>query len=206
MTDASMSDLERALRASPEGADLERATRGLLARAERDGLIEVAYSYVDSPFGKMMVAGTDRGIVRVAFPHRPFDALLEQIAELISPRVLEAPKRLDEARRQLDAYFEGRLRDFNLPLDWRLTRGFQNRAQHAIARIPYGQTRSYGWIAEKAGNPRAFRAAGTACGANPLPPIVPCHRVLPATGGIGSYGGGPEMKKALLELEGALAD
>ena len=204
MSDRRIEELVKALRGGPDGADLGRATEGLLARAEGEGLIDVSYAYVDSPFGRMMVAGSERGILRVAFPHRPFDALLEQIAEVISPRVLEAPERLDEARRQLDAYFGGKLRDFDLPLDWRLTRGFQNRAQHAIARIPYGETRSYGWIADKAGNPRAFRAAGTACGANPLPPIVPCHRVLPASGVIGSYGGGPEMKKALLELEGAL--
>jgi methylated-DNA-[protein]-cysteine S-methyltransferase len=204
MTPMTKKELEQALRGGPEPGDLDRAIGRLLARAEGDGLIDVAYAHVDSPFGQMMVAGTDRGIVRVAFPHRPFDALLEQIAEVISPRVLEAPERLDEVRRQLEAYFEGRRRDFDLRLDWRLTHGFQNRAQHAIARIPYGQTRNYSWIAKQAGSPGAFRAAGTACGANPLPPIVPCHRVVPAGGGIGNYGGGPEMKRALLELEGAL--
>jgi len=196
--------LERMLRNAPAGADLERAVEGMLARAEKDGLIDVAYTEIDSPFGKMLIAGSERGVLRVAFPHREWNKLLDQIAEQISPRVLEAPERLDEPRRQLDEYFEGKRRDFDLPLDWRLTRGFQNRAQHAIARIPYGETRNYSWIAEKAGNPRAFRAAGTACGANPLPPIVPCHRVVPAGGGIGSYGGGPEMKRALLELEGVL--
>jgi methylated-DNA-[protein]-cysteine S-methyltransferase len=196
--------LERMLRAATEGAELNRAVEGVLDRAERDGLIDVAYTEIDSPFGKMMIAGSERGILRVAFPHRRFDEILEQIAERISPRVLEAPGRLDEPRRQLDEYFEGKRREFDLPLDWRLTHGFQNRAQHAIARIPYGETRTYSWIAEKAGNPRAYRAAGTACGANVLPPIVPCHRVVPAGGGIGNYGGGPEMKRALLELEGAV--
>jgi methylated-DNA-[protein]-cysteine S-methyltransferase len=204
MNPMTQKQLEQALRGGPTAGDLDRAVGKLLARAQSDDLIDVAYAYVDSPFGRMMVAGTDRGIVRVAFPHRPFDALLEQIAEVISPRVLEAPERLDEVRRQLDAYFEGNRRDFDLPLDWRLTHGFQNRAQHAIARIPYGETRNYSWIAKQAGNPRAFRAAGAACGANPLPPIVPCHRVVPAGGGVGNYGGGPEMKRALLELEGAL--
>jgi methylated-DNA-[protein]-cysteine S-methyltransferase len=204
MTELTEKELKAALDGAAGAVDLGEATRGLLVRAEGENLIDVAYSYVDSPFGKMMVAGTDRGIVRVAFPHREWDSLLEEIADVISPRVLEAPERLDDVRRQLDAYFEGKLRDFDVPLDWRLTHGFQSKAQHAIARIPYGQTRSYGEIAAEAGNPRAFRAAGTACGANPLPPIVPCHRVLPASGGVGSYGGGPEMKKALLELEGAL--
>ena len=158
----------------------------------------------------MLVVGTERGILRVAFPHRKgtgtreWEALLDEIADVVSPRVLEAPERLDDVRRQLDDYFEGRRREFDLPLDWRLTKGFQGKAIHQIARIPYGKTISYGELAARAGNPRAFRAAGTACGANPLPPIVPCHRVLPAGGGVGNYGGGPEMKRALLELEGAL--
>jgi methylated-DNA-[protein]-cysteine S-methyltransferase len=214
MTSMTEKQLERALREAAGGAraglDLKRAKRGVLAQAEGDGLLDVAYTEVDSPFGKMLVAGTERGIVRAALPHRrgtasrPWDALLEEIAEVISPRILEAPERLDDARRQLDAYFEGRLHEFDLPLDWRLTHGFQGKAIRQIARIPYGETLTYAELAARAGNPRAFRAAGTACGANPLPPIVPCHRVLPATGGVGSYGGGPEMKRALLELEGAL--
>ena len=207
---------EKELRAALGGAggavDLEAAKGSLLARAEGEGLIDVAYATVDSPFGEMLVAGTDRGVIRVAFPHRKgtaardWEALLEEIAEVVSPRILEAPARLDPVRRQLDAYFEGKLHDFSVPLDWRLTKGFQGKAIHQIARIPYGKTISYGELAARAGNPRAFRAAGTACGANPLPPIVPCHRVLPAGGGVGNYGGGPEMKRALLKLEGALPD
>jgi methylated-DNA-[protein]-cysteine S-methyltransferase len=196
--------LRTALRATARRAELEEAARGLLTRAEREGLIDVAYADVDSPFGPMLVAGTDRGIVRVAFPHRDHDALLEELAAMISPRVLEAPERLDQVRRELDAYFEGRLDRFSVSLDWRLTHGFQNKALRAIARIPYGETRSYREIAAAAGNPRAFRAAGTACGANPLPPIVPCHRVILSDGEIGSYGGGPQMKESLLRLEGAL--
>ena len=194
------------------GVDMESAKDALLARAESEGLIDVAYGTVDSPFGEMLVVGTERGILRVAFPHRKgtgtreWEALLDEIADVVSPRVLEAPERLDDVRRQLDDYFEGRRREFDLPLDWRLTKGFQGKAIHQIARIPYGKTISYGELAARAGNPRAFRAAGTACGANPLPPIVPCHRVLPAGGGVGNYGGGPEMKRALLELEGALLE
>lgn len=205
---------EKQLRAALSGAagavDLEDANRALVARAESEGLVDVAYTTVGSPFGEILIAGTERGIVRVAFPHRKgtgtrdWEALLEEIAEVISPRIVEAPARLDPARRELDAYFEGKLRDFTVPLDWRLTKGFQGKAIHQIARIPYGETISYGELAARAGNPRAFRAVGTACGANPLPPIVPCHRVLPASGGVGNYGGGPEMKRALLELEGAL--
>jgi methylated-DNA-[protein]-cysteine S-methyltransferase len=210
MNDPRIAQLERALRRTPEQGDLDRATRALLDRAEREGLIDVAYTEVDSPFGKMLVAGSDRGILRVSFPHRKgtatraWEKLLEEIAEVVSPRIVEAPERLDDVRRQLDEYFEGRRHEFDLPLDWRLTHGFQGKAIRQIARIPYGRTLTYGELAAKAGNPRAFRAAGTACGANPLPPIVPCHRVLPAGGGVGNYGGGPEMKRALLELEGAL--
>lgn len=210
MTRLTEKQLERTLRRGVGGGDLDSATRGLLARAEKEGLVDVAYSQVDSPFGKMLVAGTERGIIRVAFPHRKGDRLrdweelLEELATEVSPRVLEAPERLDDARRQLDEYFQGERHKFELPLDFRLTHGFQGKAIRQIARIPYGKTLTYGELAARAGNPRAFRAAGTACGANPLPPIVPCHRVLPAGGGVGSYGGGPEMKRALLELEGAI--
>jgi methylated-DNA-[protein]-cysteine S-methyltransferase len=202
--------LERMLRQAPTGGDLDRAVQGVLARAERDGLIDVAYAHVDSPFGDLIVARTDRGVVEVALPtHRGSkqdeDAVLEQLASQVSPRVLESPSRLDAERRQLDEYFEGKRERFDVPVDWALTpKGFRNRALHAVARIPYGKTKTYAEIAKSAGNPRAFRAAGTACGHNPVPLIVPCHRVVQSGGGIGNYGGGPEMKRALLDLEGAL--
>jgi methylated-DNA-[protein]-cysteine S-methyltransferase len=197
-------DIRKAMKNGAGAVDLDAAKRGLVERLGDEGLIDVAYARVDSPFGEMLVAKTDRGVIRVAFPHRPTDVLIEQLAEEISPRVLEAPARLDDVRRQLDEYFEGKRTDFDLPLDWRLTRGFQSKAIRQIAKIPYGRTLSYGEVAAKAGNPRAVRATGTACGANPLPPIVPCHRVIQASGAIGNYGGGPEMKKALLEMEGVL--
>ena len=118
--------------------------------------------------------------------------------------MLEAPAQLDEARRELDLYFEGRLRDFDLPLDWQLSKDFRRRALRAVARIPYGKTRTYTQVATSAGNERAVRAAGTACGSNPIPIVVPCHRVLRTGGGLGGYGGGLPMKEALLELEGVL--
>jgi len=202
--------LEQALRGGPDAGDLDRAMGKLLTRAESDGLIDVAYASVDSPYGKLLLARTDRGVVKLALPsHRgdvvSDDEVLEELSRKVSPRVLEAPQRLDDARRELDAYFEGRLQHFQVPVDWRLSRGFTNRALHAVARIPYGKTRSYGQIARAAGNERAFRAAGTACGHNPVPLIVPCHRVVQAGGAIGNYGGGPEMKRSLLSLEGALA-
>jgi methylated-DNA-[protein]-cysteine S-methyltransferase len=201
--------LERMLRKPPASGDLDRAVEGLVARAERDGLIDVAYASVDSPFGELLVARTDRGVVKVALPtHRgsrqSADEVLDELARLVSPRVLESPARLDEERRELAAYFEGKRDHFDVPVDWRLTpAGFRNRALHAVARIPYGETRTYGEIAKAAGNARAFRAAGTACGSNPVPLIVPCHRVVQSGGGVGNYGGGPEMKRALLDLERA---
>jgi len=202
--------LEQALRGGPEAGDLDRAMGKLLARAEGGGLIDVAYATVDSPYGKLLIARTDRGVVKLALPsHRgdvvSDDEVLKELAGKVSPRVLEAPRRLDDARRQLDAYFEGKLERFEVPVDWRLSRGFTNRALHAVARIPYGKTRSYAQIAKAAGNERAFRAAGTACGHNPVPLIVPCHRVVQSGGGIGNYGGGPEMKRSLLSLEGAIS-
>ena len=180
-------------------AELER----FADRAAADGLLDVAYATVDSPFGPLLVATTPRGLVKISFPvaYDPEDTL-EELAARISPRVLEAPARLDEVRRQLDAYFEGKLHEFELPLDWRLTDGFRKRAQQAIARIPYGKTRNYTQIATSAGNERAVRAAGTACGSNPIPIVVPCHRVLRSGGGLGGYGGGLPMKEALLRMEG----
>jgi methylated-DNA-[protein]-cysteine S-methyltransferase len=202
--------LERMLRQTPTGGDLDRAVQGVLARAERDGLIDVAYAHVDSPFGDLIVARTDKGVVEVALPtHRGSrqreDEVLEQLARQVSPRVLESPRRLDEERRQLAEYFEGKRERFDIPVDWALTpKGFRNRALHAVAKIRYGRTKTYAEIAKAAGNPRAFRAAGTACGRNPVPLVVPCHRVVQSGGGIGNYGGGPEMKRALLALEGAL--
>jgi methylated-DNA-[protein]-cysteine S-methyltransferase len=179
-------------------ASLQRLTE----RADAEGLLDVAYATVDSPFGPLLIAATPRGLVRVNLPAYDPEETLEELAERISPRVLEAPERLDDARRELDLYFEGKLTEFDLPLDWRLTDGFRKKVQRAIARIPYGQTRTYTDMARRAGNERAVRAAGTACGSNPIPIVVPCHRVLRTGGGLGGYGGGLSMKEALLALEG----
>jgi methylated-DNA-[protein]-cysteine S-methyltransferase len=181
-------------------AELQRLTE----RAAKDGLLDVAYTTTDSPFGELLLATTRRGLVRVGLPEQEADGLLEDLADRISPRVLEAPAELDQARRELDLYFEGRLTEFDLPLDWRLSHDFRRRVLRAISRIPYGQTRSYLQVAASAGNGRAVRAAGTACGSNPIPIVVPCHRVLRTGGALGGYGGGVAMKRALLELEGAL--
>jgi methylated-DNA-[protein]-cysteine S-methyltransferase len=180
-------------------AELQR----LADRAAAEGLLDVAYATVDSPFGPLLVATTPRGLVKISFPvaYDP-EETLEELATRISPRVLEAPARLDDVRRQLDLYFEGRLHEFDLPLDWQLSKGFRRRALRAIDRIPYGKTRSYSQIATSAGNERAVRAAGTACGSNPIPIVVPCHRVLRSGGALGGYGGGLPMKEALLRMEG----
>ncbi len=178
--------------------------RRLTERAELEGLVDVAYATTDSPFGTLLLAETERGLIRVGLPNQDTDGLLEELTERISPRVLEAPARLDRARRELEDYFEGRLRDFDLPLDWRLSRDFRRRVLRAIDRIPYGQTRTYTEVATRAGNARAVRAAGSACGSNPIPIVVPCHRVLRTGGALGGYGGGLPMKRALLELEGVV--
>ncbi len=182
----------------------DSAMARLTARAAAEGLLDVAYTTTDSPFGQLLLAATPRGLVRIGLPSQDADELLQDLAIRVSPRVLEAPAGLEEARRELDLYFNGRLRDFELSLDWRLSRKFRRRALRAVARIPYGQTRSYSEVARRAGNERAVRAAGTACGTNPIPIVVPCHRVLRSGGGLGGYGGGLPMKRALLEIEGAL--
>lgn len=174
----------------------------LADRADTEGLLDVAYATTDSPFGELLLATTPRGLVKVSFPIFDPDETLADLAERISPRVLEAPARLDEVRRQLDRYFAGELTEFDLPLDWQLSKAFRRRVLRAIDRIPYGHTRSYTEIARTAGNERAVRAAGSACGSNPIPIIVPCHRVLRSGGALGGYGGGLPMKEALLELEG----
>jgi methylated-DNA-[protein]-cysteine S-methyltransferase len=182
----------------------DKAIGGFKARAAEENLLDVAYVTTDSPFGPLLLAQTRRGLVRVGLPNQDQDELLVDLAARISPRVLEAPTELDDVRRELDLYFAGKLDSFDLPLDWQLSGGFRQRVLRAINRIPYGQTRSYTEMARKAGNERAVRAAGTACGSNPIPLVVPCHRVLRTGGALGGYGGGLPMKEALLQLEGVL--
>ena len=183
----------------------EDAAGRFAVRAADEGLVDVAYAAVDSPLGRCRVAATERGIVGVSLPNLAEDAFLAQLAAGVSPRVLELPGRLDRARRELEEYFVGRRRAFDLELDWRLVPpGFYGRVLRATAKLPYGVTASYGEIAGRAGNARAYRAAGSALGSNPIPIVVPCHRVLRAGGKLGDYGGGPEMKRFLLELEGAI--
>jgi methylated-DNA-[protein]-cysteine S-methyltransferase len=165
----------------------------------------VSYAALDSPFGKLTVAATEHGLVRLAFPEEDLDTVLERLAARISPRILEAPAPLDPIRRELEEYFAGRRRRFELPLDWTLVGPFGQRVLRAAAEIPYGGVLSYTQVAAAAGSPRGSRAAGNALGSNPIPIVVPCHRVLRSGGALGGYAGGLERKRWLLELEGAMA-
>lgn len=177
----------------------------LAAEASEQGLLDVAYATVDTPVGEIVVAGTERGLVRLALPGESLDRVLDHLAADVSPRVLAYPRRLDEARRELDEYFEGKRQRFELPLDWRLSHpGFYRKVLRATAKVPFGEVITYTDAAKRAGSPRAVRAAGSALGSNPIPIVVPCHRVVRTGGAIGNYGGGPEMKRFLLEHEHAL--
>ncbi len=191
------------LAAPADAATLSRLHRRLESQAERDGILDVAYTVIDSPVGRLMLAATARGLVRVAYATEDHDRVLETLAQKLSPRVLRAPQRLDAAARELEEYFTRRRQAFDLPLDLSLSRGFRRLVQRQLPEIGYGQTRSYRQIAELVGNPGAVRAVGTACATNPLPVVVPCHRVLRADGSLGGYIGGAEAKTALLQLEAA---
>ena len=201
-------DIRRELRAATgrsyaEAA--EAASRRLAVEAAGGGLVDVAYAETDSPLGTLLIASTPKGLVRLAYPDEDREDVLEELARSVSPRVLEAPERLDGVRRELDDYFQGRRRAFDLEVDFALTKGFVRRVLRATARIPYGQLATYRVVARDAGNVRAVRAAGNALGSNPIPIVVPCHRVIRTGGGLGGYTGGLHRKEYLLKLEGARA-
>ncbi|MFT3901361.1 MAG: methylated-DNA--[protein]-cysteine S-methyltransferase [Gordonia sp. (in: high G+C Gram-positive bacteria)] len=183
--------------------DLTTLHTDLAARADAAGLLDVAYRIVDSPIGALLLAATPTGLVRVAFEREGFDDVLDALAAKISPRILASSERLAIAATQLDDYFAGRRRHFDLPIDHTLSSGFRLDVQRHLPDIDYGHTMSYAQVAELVGNPKAVRAVGTACATNPHPVVVPCHRVLRADGGLGGYLGGAEAKRALLTLEGA---
>jgi methylated-DNA-[protein]-cysteine S-methyltransferase len=207
-TDEELAGSGRAPANGPGGQRTEdragAAARRLSGRIAAEGLADVSYAPVDSPFGRLLLAATKRGLVRVAFPEESVDATLERLATRISPRIIEAPGALDAMRRELDEYFDGRRRRFELPLDWTLVGPFGRRVLDVTSDIPYGGVLSYAQVAAQAGSPRGSRAAGNALGSNPIPIVVPCHRVLRSGGALGGYGGGLERKQFLLELEGAL--
>jgi methylated-DNA-[protein]-cysteine S-methyltransferase len=198
-----MIDLEDRLRDA--ALDLPGEPPAIAERAADEGLLDVAYTSVDSPLGPLVVAATPKGLVRVSYSEfRGDDEVLEDLARRVSPRVLEAPARLDGVRRELEEYFEGRRERFDTPIDWTHLAGFTREVLRATAKIPFGDVSTYAGVAQAAGSPRAVRAAGNALGANPMPVIVPCHRVLRTGGSLGGYTGGLERKEFLLRLEGRL--
>ena len=200
-----MTDLEQELRDVPV-AELDRKalTAGLAQRAGKSGLLDVAYAELDSPLGELIVFVTPRGLLRIKYADEPIEGVLGDVATRVSPRILRAPSRTDAVRRELDGYFALRRQRFDLPIDWSLVRGFAGGVLRETARIPFGDVRSYGQVAAQAGSPRAARAAGNALGSNPIPIVVPCHRVLHSDGGLGGYSGGLDRKRYLLALEGSL--
>ena len=183
----------------------EAAARRFARQAQATGLVDVTFAEMDSPFGTLLMASTPKGLVRLAYPEEDRDDVLEELSRAISPRLLQAPEDLDDVRRQLDDYFEGRRRGFDLEVDYALSRGFVRRVLRATARIPFGEVATYRVVATRAGSPRAVRAAGNALGSNPVPIVVPCHRVVRTGGGLGGYTGGLDRKRFLLRLEGAPA-
>ena len=198
-----MKDIETELREAALG--LPGDPPSIAARAEEEGLVDVAYTSVDSPVGPLLIAATPKGLVRVSYTEfRGEEETLEELARRVSPRVLEAPGRLDPVRRELDEYFEGRRQEFEVPIDWSHLAGYTRDVLRSTAKIGFGELSTYADVATAAGRPRAVRAAGNALGANPMPVIVPCHRVLRTGGGLGGYTGGLERKEFLLRLEGAL--
>ena len=192
-----------ALATSADEGRLAALHERLAATAQGEGLLDVAFRTVDSPVGDLLIASTDAGLVRVAYPNQGHDAALAALAEQVSPRILRAPRRLDEVARQLDEYFAGRRHLFDLPLDLRLAHGFRREVLEHLRDIGYGATASYAAVAAASGHPAAVRAVGTACARNPLPIVVPCHRVVRSDGSMGGYAGGPEAKHILLALEAA---
>jgi methylated-DNA-[protein]-cysteine S-methyltransferase len=182
---------------------LDRLHRLLEASANRGGVLDVAYRTIDSPVGSLLLAATEKGLVRVAFEREDHDRVLDVLATKVSPRILRAPARLDRAAFELDQYFAGARTAFDLPLDLSLSHGFRQEVQRYLPSIVYGQTQSYAQVARQVGHPNAVRAVGTACATNALPIVVPCHRVIRTDGTLGGYVGGLDAKTSLLELETA---
>jgi methylated-DNA-[protein]-cysteine S-methyltransferase len=179
--------------------DLDRRFR---EAATTLGLVDVGFDIVDSPVGDLLVAASDRGVASIWFDPDPADDL-ERLARIGGPRVLRSPRSVDDARRELDEYFAGKRRSFDLPLDLRALPPFTVEVLDALARVPYGETTTYGALAQKVGHPRAARAVGTVMNRNRIPIVLPCHRVVGSSGNLTGYAGGLDRKITLLELEGA---
>jgi methylated-DNA-[protein]-cysteine S-methyltransferase len=186
---------------TPDATELDELHRRLAERADADGLLDVVFRVTDSPFGALLVAATPTGLVRIGFEVEDHDAVLRDLSVDVSPRILRSERQTDDIARQLDEYFDGRRRSFDMPVDLRLARGFRRTVLHHLQGIAYGTTESYAAVAAAAGNPKATRAVGSACSHNPIPIVVPCHRVVRSDGTIGQYLGGTAMKVALLSME-----
>ncbi len=182
---------------------LDRLHARLAALASVEGLLDASYSFMDSPIGQLMLVSTDAGLIKIAFENENFDHVLMDLGQRIGPRLLLSPERLEPVERELTQYFEGERRDFDLTLDLSLTRGFRQMVQQHLVDIAYGTTQSYKEVATSVGNPNATRAVGSACATNPLPIVLPCHRVLRSDGSLGGYAGGLDAKRTLLALERA---
>jgi methylated-DNA-[protein]-cysteine S-methyltransferase len=186
------------------GTGLYRLHHQLTVAAQAHGVLDVAYRVIDTPVGPLLLAATELGLVRVAYAAEDHNAVLQTLSDRLSPRVLHAPARLDRAAREIEEYFAGRRTVFDLALDWQLLSGFRATVlRHLVSDVPYGQTTSYSELAALAGGPAAFRAVGTACSTNPLPVVVPCHRVVRADGSRGGYLGGAAARRTLLAVEAA---
>lgn len=188
-----------------DDAALTRLRARLADQADDEGLLDVAYRTIDSPVGPLLLAATPAGLVRVAFEREDHDAVLAELSVAVSPRILRSARRMDDVARQLDEYFAGRRRTFEVPVDLQLSKGFRRAVLAHLLHIPYGRRESYSAVARAAGNPRAVRAAGSACATNPIPLVIPCHRVVRTDGTYGQYRGGPEAKHMLLTMEAAAA-
>lgn len=203
-----MNDLEALLAgAADKAADpaMERLRAAVAGRAQEENLLDIAYRTVDTPVGQLLIAATPLGLIRVAYPAQGHDAVLTALAEQVSPRVLFAPAKLDDAARQFDDYFTRRRHGFDLAVDLQLASGFRRAVLERLPDVRYGRTVSYGELAAEVGHPRAARAVGTACATNPVPLVIPCHRVVLGDGSPGAYVGGPDVKRVLLDLEHAAA-
>jgi methylated-DNA-[protein]-cysteine S-methyltransferase len=198
-----VNDIER-LRENDVEALSRRAATTLADAAAREGLLDVAYGFADSPFGRLMVAVTPRGLIRLDYPDRDLDRSLEVLSSEVSPRILESARATDSVRRELDEYFQGKRRKFGIRVDLGPVHGFRRKVLEQTGRIPYGSVSTYTEVAARAGSPRGMRAAGNALGSNPVPIVVPCHRVLRSGGALGGYTGGLDRKVTLLRLEGVL--
>lgn len=191
------------LRPATDPALLTRLHEQLEARAVGAAVLDVHFRTVDSPVGRLLLAATEAGIARVAFEREGEEAVLQSLADRIGPRILRTPRRLDDAARWFDRYFAGARDPFGLPVDTRLARGFRLEVLERLRTVPYGERVSYAALAARTSSPRAVRAVGTACATNPLPLVIPCHRVTRSDGSVGAYLGGPETKVCLLALEAA---